>query len=50
MQNFWDTIKRPNLVIMDIREEAQTKLIAENSPILEKKMIIQVSEAFRTSD
>jgi hypothetical protein len=58
MQEFNDSIKRPNLRLMDIeeREEGQTKgihnifnkIITENFPIIEKTMPIQVQEAYRT--
>jgi hypothetical protein len=57
MQEFNNSIKRPNLRIMDIEEgeEVQTKgicnifnkIIIENSPNLEKTMPIQVQEASR---
>jgi hypothetical protein len=53
-----DSIKRPNLQIMGIKEgeEVQAKsicnifnkIIAENFPILEKEMPIHVQEASRT--
>jgi hypothetical protein len=58
MQEFNDSIKRPNLRIMGIEEgeEVQTKgihnifkrVITENFPNLEKTMPIQVQEASRT--
>jgi hypothetical protein len=58
MQEFKDSIKRPNLRIMGIEErvEVQTKgicnifnkIITENFPNLEKTMPIQVQEASRT--
>jgi hypothetical protein len=58
MQEFTDSIKRPNLRIMGIeeREEVQakgicnifSKIITENFPNLEKTMPIQVQEASRT--
>jgi chromosome segregation ATPase len=58
MQEFTDSIKRPNLRIMGIeeREEVQAKgihnifnkIITENFPNLEKAMPIQVQETFRT--
>jgi hypothetical protein len=58
MQEFTDSIKRPNLRIMGIEEgeEVQTKgicnrfnkIIIENFPNLEKTMPIQVQEASRT--
>jgi hypothetical protein len=58
MQEFNDSIKRPNLRIMGFeeREEVQTKgiqnifnkVITENFPNLEKTMPIQVQEASRT--
>jgi hypothetical protein len=58
MQEFNDSIKRPNLRIMGIEEgeELQTKgihnifnkIITENFPNLEKTMPIQVQESFRT--
>jgi hypothetical protein len=58
MQEFNDSIKRPNLRIMGIEEgeEVQTKGIcnmfnkikAINFPHLQKTMPIQVQEAFRT--
>jgi hypothetical protein len=58
MQELTDSIKRPNLRIMGIkeREEVQTKgihkifnkIVTENSPNLEKAMPIQIKEASRT--
>jgi phosphatidate phosphatase PAH1 len=58
MQELTDSIKRPNLRIMDIEEgeEVQTKgmcnifnkIITENFPSLEKTMPIQVQEASKT--
>jgi hypothetical protein len=58
MQEFTDSIKRPNLRIMGIEkgEEVQAKgmcnifnkIITENFPNLEKTMPIQVQEASRT--
>jgi hypothetical protein len=58
MQEFNESIKRPNLRIMGIEEgeEVQTKgihnifnkIITENFPNLEKTMSIQVEEASRT--
>jgi chromosome segregation ATPase len=58
MQELTDSIKRPNLRIMAIkeREEVQTKgihnifneIITENFPNLERNMPIQVQEASRT--
>jgi hypothetical protein len=58
VQEFTDSIKRPNLRIMDIEEgeEVQAKgihnifnkIITENVPNLEKTMPIQVQEASRT--
>jgi membrane-associated HD superfamily phosphohydrolase len=58
MQEFNDSIKRPNLRIMGIEEgkEVQTKgirnifnkIITENFPNLEKTMPIQVQEAYGT--
>jgi DNA repair exonuclease SbcCD ATPase subunit len=58
MQEFNDSIKRPNLRLMGIEEgeKVQTKgihnifnkIITENFPNLEKTMSIQVEEAFRT--
>jgi hypothetical protein len=57
MQELTDSIKRPNLRIMDIEgEEVQAKgmcnifnkIITENFPNLEKTMPIQVQEASRT--
>jgi hypothetical protein len=58
MQELTDSIKRPNLRIMDIEEgeEVQTKgmcnifnkIITENFPNLEKTMPVQVQEASRT--
>jgi hypothetical protein len=57
MQELTDSIKRPNLNIMDIKEEeAQAKgihnifnkIIIENFPNLEKAILIQVQEAYRT--
>jgi chromosome segregation ATPase len=58
MQEFTNSIKRPNLRIMGIEEgeEVQTKgksnifnkIITENFPNLEKTMPIQVQEASRT--
>jgi hypothetical protein len=59
MQELTDSIKRPNLRIMSIKqgEKVQTKgmcnifnKITENFPILEKTMPIQVQEASRTPD
>jgi hypothetical protein len=60
MQAIWDTMKRPNLQIMGVEkgEEIQTKgndnlfnrIIAENFPKLEKERIIQIQEAYRTSN
>jgi hypothetical protein len=58
MQELTDSIKRPNLRIMDIEEgeEVQAKrihnifnkIITENIPNLEKAILIQVQEASRT--
>jgi archaeosine-15-forming tRNA-guanine transglycosylase len=58
MQELTDSIKRPNLRIMGIKEgeEVQAKgihnmfnkIITENSPNLKKSMLIQVQEASRT--
>jgi hypothetical protein len=58
MQEFCDSIKRPNLRIMGIeqREEVKAKdicnifnkIISENFPSLKKEMPIQVQEALRT--
>jgi hypothetical protein len=58
MAEVWDTIKRPNLRIIDIEEgvDLQIKsigntlnnIIAENLPKLEKRRDIQVQEDFRT--
>jgi hypothetical protein len=58
MQEHTNSIKRPNLRIMDIEEgeEVQAKrthnifnkIITENSLNLEKTMLIQVQEASRT--
>jgi hypothetical protein len=58
MQEFSDSIKRPNLKIMGIkeREEVQAKgicnifnkIITENFPNLEKVLPIQVQKASRT--
>jgi hypothetical protein len=58
MQEFTDSIKRPNLRIMGIEEgeEVQAKgmrnifdkIITENFPNLEKTMLIQIQEASRT--
>jgi hypothetical protein len=58
MQEFNNSIKRPNMRIMGIEEgeEVQTKgicnifnkIITENFPNLEKTMPIQVQEASRT--
>jgi hypothetical protein len=58
MQEFNDSIKRPNLRIMGIEEgeEVQTKgihnifnkIVTENFPNLEKTVPIQVQEASRT--
>jgi hypothetical protein len=56
MQQLTNSIKRPNLRIMDIEEEVQAKricnilkiIITENFPDLEKVMPIQVQEASRT--
>jgi hypothetical protein len=58
MQELTDSIKRPNLRIMAIKEgeEVQakgmhnifSKIITENFPILEKTIPIQVQEASRT--
>jgi hypothetical protein len=58
MQEFTDSIKRPNLKIMGIEEEKEeqekgmrnifNKIITENFPNLEKTMPIQVQETSRT--
>jgi hypothetical protein len=57
MQELTNSIKRPNLRIMDIEEEEVqakgirnifNKTITENFPNLEKTMPIQVQEASRT--
>jgi hypothetical protein len=58
MQELCDSIKRPNLQIMGIKEEEEVqakgittifnKNIAENFPNLEKEKLIQVQEASRT--
>jgi chromosome segregation ATPase len=57
MQDIWDTMKRPNLLIMGMEEgeEIQTKgtdnlfnkIIPENFPNLEKEKSIQVQLAYR---
>jgi hypothetical protein len=55
MQELTDSIKRPNLRIVGIEEEVQTKgihnisnkIITENSPNLEKTMPIKVQKASR---
>jgi hypothetical protein len=57
MQEFTDTIKKPNLRIMGIEEEEMqekgmhnifNKIITKNFPNLEKTMPVQVQETFRT--
>jgi hypothetical protein len=58
MQEHSDFSKRPNMRIMDTKEGEEVpaksindilnKIIAENSPNLEKEMPIQVQEASRT--
>jgi hypothetical protein len=58
MQELTDSIKRPNLRIMGIEEGEEVqekrmcnifnKIITENFPNLEKTMLIQVEETFRT--
>jgi hypothetical protein len=58
MQEFTDSIKRPNLRIMGIEEGEQVqakgicnvfnKIITKNFPNLQKTMPIQVQEASRT--
>jgi hypothetical protein len=56
MQELTNSTKRPNLRIVDIKEEMQARgihnivneTIAENFPNLEKKLSIQVQEAGRT--
>jgi hypothetical protein len=56
MEEFTDSMKRPNVRIMGIEEEVQArgmhnifnKIITENFPNLEKTMPIQVQEASRT--
>jgi hypothetical protein len=57
MQEITNSIKRPNLRIMDIEEEVVqakgthntfNKIITENFPNLEKAIPIQVQEASRT--
>jgi hypothetical protein len=58
MQEFTDSIKRPNLKIMGIEEEKEeqekgmrnifNKIITENFPNLEKTMPTQVQETSRT--
>jgi hypothetical protein len=58
MQDIWDTMKRPNLLIMavDKEQEIQTKgtdklfnrLIAEKFPNIKKERVTQVQEAYRT--
>jgi hypothetical protein len=58
MQGLTNSIKRPNLRIMDIEEGEEVrakgirnifnKIITENFPNLEKTMTIQVQEASRT--
>jgi hypothetical protein len=58
MQEFTDSIKRPNLKIMGIEEEKEeqekgmrnifNKIITENFPNLEKTMPIQVQQTSRT--
>jgi hypothetical protein len=60
MQEFTDSIKRPNLRIMGIEEGEElqakgihnifNKIITENFPNLEKAMPIWVQEASRTSN
>jgi hypothetical protein len=60
MQELYNSIKRPNLQIMDIEggEEVQvkgtgnifSKIITENFPYLEKEVPIQVQEASRTQN
>jgi hypothetical protein len=56
--DIWDTMKRPNLKIMGMeeREEIQTKgtdnlfnrIIDENLPNIEKKIVSHMQEAYRT--
>jgi archaeosine-15-forming tRNA-guanine transglycosylase len=58
MQELTDSIKRPNLRVMDIEEAEEVqakgihnifnKIITENFPNLEKTMPIQVQESSRT--
>jgi hypothetical protein len=59
MQDIWDIMKRSNLQIMGVEgEEIQTKytdnlfnrIIAENFLNLNKERVIQVQEAYRTSN
>jgi chromosome segregation ATPase len=59
MQEFTNSIKRPNLRVMGIEEEEVkangicntfNKIITENSPNLEKAMPIQVQETSRTTN
>ena len=55
IQEIWDTMKRPNLRIIDI-EEVQlkstknilNKIIEENFPNLKKDMPVKIQEAYRT--
>jgi hypothetical protein len=57
MQDFWDTMKRPNLRIMGVQEGENihtkgfdnlfNRIIAENFPNLEKERVTQVQEAYR---
>ena len=55
IHEIWDTIKRPNLRIIDIgevqlkgTENLFNKIIEENFPYLKKDMPVKIQEAYRT--
>jgi uncharacterized coiled-coil protein SlyX len=59
VQEIQDTMKRPNLRIMGIKENKESqlkgpgnifnKIIEENFPNLRKEMLLNIQEAYRTS-
>jgi hypothetical protein len=58
IQEIWNNMKRPNLVIIEIGEREETqlkgqevisnKMIEENYPNLKKDIPVKIQEAFRT--
>jgi hypothetical protein len=60
MQEAWDTMKRPSLIIIGIEEAEESqlqgpgnvsnKIVEENFPNLEKEMPTNLQEAYRTAN